>query len=69
VDGCQGQGILEESSSGSRGSYWAVALIMVMTFHERKKVLTADACDAPCQVNTLRTKRTVKYSHFECTLN
>jgi hypothetical protein len=30
VDGCQGQGLLEESSSGSRGSYWAVALIMMM---------------------------------------
>jgi hypothetical protein len=30
VDGCQGQGILEESSSGSRSSYWAVALIMMM---------------------------------------
>lgn len=42
---------------------------MVMTFHEGKKVLTADVCDAPCQVKTLRTKRTVKYSHFECTLN
>jgi hypothetical protein len=29
VAGCQGQGILEESSSGSRGSYWAVALMMM----------------------------------------
>jgi hypothetical protein len=31
VDGCQEQGILEESSSGSRGSYCAVALIMMIT--------------------------------------
>jgi len=30
VSGCQGQGILEESSSGGRGSYWTVALIMMM---------------------------------------
>jgi hypothetical protein len=29
VDGCQGEGILEESSSGSQGSHWAVALIMI----------------------------------------
>jgi hypothetical protein len=38
VDGCQGQGILEKSSSGSRGSYWAVALIM-MTLREYLYVL------------------------------
>jgi hypothetical protein len=30
VDGFQGHGNLEESSSGSRGSYWAVALSMTM---------------------------------------
>jgi hypothetical protein len=39
VDGCQGQGILEKSSSGSRGSYWAVALIMMMTLREYLYVL------------------------------
>jgi hypothetical protein len=35
VDGCQGQGILEESSSGSRGLYWTVVLtvIMMMNMH------------------------------------
>jgi hypothetical protein len=33
VDGCQGQGMLEKSSSGSRGSHWAIALIMMMMIY------------------------------------
>jgi hypothetical protein len=40
VDGCQGQGILEESSPGSRGSYCAVALIIMMNLKLLKSIFS-----------------------------
>jgi hypothetical protein len=41
VDGCQGQGILEESSSGSQDSHWSVALIMISV--SRKRIIRSAA--------------------------
>jgi hypothetical protein len=48
VDGCQEQGILEESSSGSRGSYCAVALIMMMMMSTSKH-LSIPASKSCCE--------------------
>jgi hypothetical protein len=39
VDGCQGQGTLEEISSGSRGSYWVALIMMMIKFKLNYSVL------------------------------